>query len=87
MDDPIIQKLLADNGWITEAQIAAFEGVEPDTIMQRRSRGKMPNHFKVGKTIVYKMAEYVEMVETDRLRVKNPPASAQASQDLLDGAA
>lgn len=83
MDEPILTQFLIENGWITEEQVAVFEGVKTDTIMQRRSRGGMPNHRKVGKTILYLRSEYAELIEQDRHRVKNSPAS----QDLLNGAA
>ncbi len=86
MDDPILTQFLVENGWMTEEQVAAFEGCDIQTIKSRRSRGGMPNHRKVGKTILYLRSEYAKLIETDRLRERNPPASA-ASQDILDGAA
>lgn len=89
MDDPILQKFLVDFGYVTETQIANFEGVQASTIAQRRVRGKMPPHRKVSNTILYRTDEYAETVEAP---VKeggsgHPVPRPSASSDLLGGAA
>lgn len=83
MNDPILQKLLADNGWITEEQVAVLEGVETCTVVSRRSRGHMPPFYKVGRTVVYDADAIADRIRANRIV---NPATARASADLLGAA-
>ncbi|WP_170438808.1 helix-turn-helix transcriptional regulator [Ruegeria arenilitoris] len=85
MDDPILQKFLADHGLITEEQVAALEGCELVTIETRRSRGEMPPFYRQGNRTFYEASDIADLIRSKR-KDKNRKRAA-GSQDLLNGAA
>ncbi|MFY0661417.1 MAG: helix-turn-helix domain-containing protein [Shimia sp.] len=82
MDDPILNQMLAENGWITEEQVALLEGVEPTTVRSRRSRGQMPPYYKIGQRILYAQSDIADRIRANR-KVSQGGKGATASADVL----
>ena len=83
MDDPILQTLLAENGWMTEEQVAELEQVEVVTIRSRRSRGGMPPYFKIGHRTLYNRSDIADRIRANRKVSKSANTPASLSDEVL----
>ena len=82
--DPAVQSIMDDAELVAEPLVSALFGEQLGTTQQRRSRGKMPPHVKLGNQIFYERSDIVKMIREAPRVYKDPPAGRkQADDDLL----